>query len=681
MKYKQIFLIVSLLIFSFNLISATTTATFNFGSANTNTALTPTEGIVDSDSFIFWIKTNERAVCRYSTTQGLPYSVMEGLFDSNLETVHKKVFTSVSDGVWRYYVKCKDINTTRNEPDGTAELEAIVTVNAKIGALISLDSEILTDGKNKITLSTTKVPLETPDLSYSYNGINYEPIVLYGSGTSWSGYLIISKSAGEQTGLFKFEARDLENRLGSKIYSGETFEVDTISPSAVLTLESIGEYNQIKLEWYNEYDDIDSIEIYRSESPGVNIANHHDSIDPDEDNYYDTNVDKGKTYYYRIAAIDKAGNLGDLSKEVVATARIDNSNTNLGLSANLISLVDALLTELDLVSDDITDAKKFLEDKETSEQDLLKIIGYFDDISSPSTELSALKKEIENYKLQDLTKETLESKLSSSRVKLNIIKKKIPQEVNLLNSDSKEIKVSLEDIRLAILDYAPELSSSQIDKAVKYSQKLLEEYKLSITSEVSTFEAIYLDGSKKTSSIIKHYLNSELESSATSSIIIQLPSGLNSDIIEIKNMDYEEFSSGSFRFDTDTKKITYITSEKLENEILDEINIVLVVIPEENAAVTGYFLSSVSPSGSVGITILILFAMGLLVYFIVMKKKTEEESIGDFLKKANKVKKLREDGENIEAEKLYETLKIDYISLSDEQKKRVFNKISHLHKK
>ena len=146
-------------------------------------------------------------------------------------------------------------------------------------------------------------------------------------------------------------------------------------------------------------------------------------------------------------------------------------------------------------------------------------------------------------------------------------------------------------------------------------------------------------------------------------------------------MDYSEEKYGLFRFDTDVKIITYILNEKVDVQILNKIILSPIQIIEDSGMLTGYFLSEIPDSGSLGMTLLVLMACSLVVYLAVMKRKQQSHSITSFVDKAQKVKGLQKKGKLGEANSLYSSLQLDYVSLSDEEKSKVFSKISHLHKK
>jgi len=93
-----------------------------------------------------------------------------------------------------------------------------------------------------------------------------------------------------------------------------------------------------------------------------------------KDYFYDEDVEKGKTYYYKIAAVDEAGNIGDLSKEVYATALLSNTSENTGLNIKLIGKVDNFIIEIDSLIKNIEDIKELLKLKDNKEKQIFESI-------------------------------------------------------------------------------------------------------------------------------------------------------------------------------------------------------------------------------------------------------------------------------------------------------------------
>ncbi|MBS3088076.1 hypothetical protein J4226_05785 [Candidatus Pacearchaeota archaeon] len=661
-------------------LATASTVSFNFDPNQDSSQTNP--NIIYENSIVLQITTTSQVLCRYSTTKDTPFVSMEG-FDDNFETIHKKTLINLHDGVYKYYVKCRPIADPNNASTGVAQLEAVFKISNPISAQISLSQSPLKAGKYEVSLLTTKIPATTPLLKYSFDGITYNPIILYGSENSWEGFLVISSTMEEEVGSFKFEARDLEGRTGTQIIGNNVFIVDTRAPPLITSLEASGEYGQIKLDWFlDKKEDIEEINIYKSENPNVDLTNFYKKLEGTKEEYTDTGVKNGKTYYYRISSSDAAGNTADLSREVSATSLLSKtSSSTSGLSASLVGSVDALLSEIELLQSDIENSDDMISDLTPSETEYMKTFKITDNFESAKLELANLKKTVENYKSTDLAKDLLDSRLNSARVKLSILRKKIPDTFS--TTDSLEItQTSTEDlIRKAILEYSPEFSPSLIDKTVKKSMQLIEDENLQIKSKLGVFQVTYLDGNKEDFSIIEHSLNSELEKTENTKFLLQFPSGsLDLSSLIMKNIDYTPEQEGLISFETDTKKITYTFNQKLDTQTLSLISVSLISLQEETTPLTGHFLSSVPTTGSSIATYLVLIASGLIGYLFFVKQQQKKQISLEFLEKAKQVKLLQKDGKLEEANKLYDQLKIEYIGLSGSQKREVFQEIKHLTK-
>jgi len=670
--------ILLLLIFLLTIVNAVS-INYNF---DINQNQTQDKGIIYEDSLVFQVSTySSHVLCRYSGESRDNFDLMES-FDDNFETVHKKTFTELSSGVYRYYVRCRDVNDLNNESLDQNELEAMFTISNRIAAVITLSDTTITSGEYDISVQTTKVPSGIPKLSYSYNGVSYTPITLSGSGKEWQGHLVISDSPVEEVGSFKFEATDLEGRQGERIFGDRVFIVDTKLPPTFNIFDAIGEYSQIKLDWYvYETSDIDTINIYRSEEPNVVYSDLYKRISGDNEDYTDNDVTNGKTYYYKIAAEDSAGNVGELSRELMVTSRRDNSSTQTGLALNLLGSVDALLVEIDLLDNDVEKANSLTDYEEEDKKEYATVAKITTLISDSKTELVALRREVSNYKLQDLTKEVLDAKLASSRVKLNILRKKIPETINFLEKTQREMKVTEEAIRNAIVVYAPELTPSLVDKSVKESLKIIEEEGLKIKTVITPIEIISIDGTKIQKTIVEHNLDSTLERAENQKFILRLPS----EFISADSLDFIEgapsiLEDSIVSFETDTKKVTYLAEKSLSTSVVQEISIVPTKLVEENSPFTGYFLSEIPSSGSFGIGVLVLITASLIGYMIYMRKNKDGDIVKIFLNKAKKVKELQNQGKSKEANSLYNTLKIDYMDLTQKEKSKVFQEIKQIAK-
>ena len=109
---------------------------------------------------------------------------------------------------------------------------------------------------------------------------------------------------------------------------------------------------------------------------------------------------------------------------------------------------------------------------------------------------------VERYKSQDLEKEDLFNKLDSSRLKIEILERELPEDLFLLERSSSNFQITEEDIREATLKLNPYMEERDLEKSVKNSLSLLEENNFQGSSDFSVVEVSYYDGSKKYFSVV-----------------------------------------------------------------------------------------------------------------------------------------------------------------------------------
>jgi hypothetical protein len=237
---RGLYLVIILILF-FVEVSAYSTLSYNF---NVQENMTYNLGeVLHDSSILFQINTDRDTLCKYSSNSGISYESMEGNFDYNLGVRFKKTFFNLDDGVYQYFVKCK-----KNQEDYSGELKIMFGVSRPVSAEIDVgNNNILKEGNYLVTLKTSKVVSSMPSLSYSFNGVSYNPIPLSGNGQVWTGYLIVPNNIGESVGSFRFSAKDLGGFLGEEINFGRIFLVDTLRPNPMLDVNAVGTDGAIKI--------------------------------------------------------------------------------------------------------------------------------------------------------------------------------------------------------------------------------------------------------------------------------------------------------------------------------------------------------------------------------------------------------------------------------------------------
>ncbi|MGN0131604.1 MAG: PKD domain-containing protein, partial [Lachnospiraceae bacterium] len=164
--------------------------------------------------------------------------------------------------------------------------------------------------------------------SYSVSGNGFEEIAsVSGNGTTeerlshtWD---ISALPEGEVT--VRFEAYDtagIHNTLYEEKQIENTYIIDRMPPDRVTGVGVTGDEGCISLKWdsVNDHD----VAFYIIERAGEDEPFFRQIGTTNNTLYYtDTDVRMGCTYTYRIAAVDIAGNQGEVSDEITATVRRD----------------------------------------------------------------------------------------------------------------------------------------------------------------------------------------------------------------------------------------------------------------------------------------------------------------------------------------------------------------------
>jgi len=658
-KLNVIFFFIISLILTSTFVSSASAFVITTNYEFTNSSFVDSK-VYKTDSVVLRIKTNLEAECVYGTSYSLSNN-----FDGEYGLTHEAYLENLEEGFHEYYVRCGEISNPIMRIGFATSIPIYATIKVS-------EEPPLKEGKYKINLITSKTSLETPILEYSFDEVVYKPISLKGEAQNWEGNLIIPSSVGESVCSFRFKAKDLAGEEGTKIVGDSSFIVDSSKPSTISILNAVGYQGQIKLNWFSD-EKVKEFNIYKSENPQLDYTNFYETTL--KDYFYDNDVEKGKTYYYRIAGVDEAGNIGDLSREIYATALISNSSKSSGLNPSLIGKIDNYITEINAILGNVEDIKSTLESNEGKEEELFKEIKLDKEIESAISELNSLKRDIDGYKLQDLTLEELNKKLDSATLRLNIIKKKVPEDI--LIKEEREVKREFNEeiLQRALLEY---YSNTEFDSRKETNEilKLIEEKNIQITGEIYVLEILYLDGTKKTLTFLKENINSDLDRQEDLKFILVVPKEIAEKSSEMKmiNLEYNVIKDDPvLSFNSDVKTISYYINKEITSASLGDIIIAPIkIIPdEENSGITGNFIFESGQGGSFGIIILALFALILGVYFLKIKKEPSLKPILTIVEDIKKSKELLKKGQEKEAVELYNDARERYKLLNNKEKDAV----------
>ncbi len=166
--------------------------------------------------------------------------------------------------------------------------------------------------------------------SYSTDGESYEKIAEV-AAESQTGTCTLSKDF-DMSGLpegklyIKFEAYDAAGNKNALLSTGEEviveYIVDRTAPEKVTGVSVSGVSGYVELNWNTDAgQDIREYKIYRADAETGIFTVIEEACNTR--NYYDTAVETGSTYIYKISAVDIAGNEGECSDECYVTVAED----------------------------------------------------------------------------------------------------------------------------------------------------------------------------------------------------------------------------------------------------------------------------------------------------------------------------------------------------------------------
>lgn len=275
------------------------------------------------------IDTDEIAVCRYGQ-QDVPY---EDLASSMGETyaLRNAVTLPLSGGPQTYFVRCQDVHGNRMAAPAIVSFLGRVAPTARIS--IEGDGPVKA-GTHRLTLKTSAPLAAAPSLSYTLQqGGKTQQIGLTGKDDSWSGYIAIPEGM-EDTAVFSYEGKTPDGVIGREIESGRVLTVDTMPPPAVDGLALTHEQGGLRLRWHvrNPEQGV-TYHVYRGSSEAVGYADHYATTK--STTYLDTAAHGQQHYYYRVAPVDEAGNIGPLSVEVYGDGVMEERPADPALLARL----------------------------------------------------------------------------------------------------------------------------------------------------------------------------------------------------------------------------------------------------------------------------------------------------------------------------------------------------------
>lgn len=582
-------------------------------------------GIVNKESTILVIKTNEVATCRYGSTNN-SYENLSNVFSNTGSSNHNESLGGLSQGQHTYYVRCEDTSGYRMNESAIIRF----TVDLPPSAQIALsDSTPVKEGTIAITLTASESLDNAPALEYSFNDAPTakKQISLTGSGSSWNGYLIITELDNDKIGTFYFTATDNVGNSGTKITSGNIFVVDTKEPSAPQSVKATSNTDgSIKINWYYAGEEADYFKIYRSTSPGIEYVDFYDESDETNGSqqFTDTAAIDKVTYYYRISTVDKSGNEGPLSGEVFATSVIsglapsnspntaaesESQDAPKVLPPNLVPRVDIYIKKIDSLLIDAKDASSKLGEKEGEKAELIKELKLIEQANAAKSKLESLKAQLEGFKSNYATGEELEQKLGAVDLEAKKIERTTPKDAAIMEKSEFLQSTSKEDIEKAANELFRDISFTDGEKNEYVRKNEREKDKISVNVAAKVVSIEFLDGTKEEKTIVKKKLSYQGQAALNDVLVIEtIPKAMASSLneVEFSNQKFEVLREdavkfGFLKFSPDGEEISYTLRKRINIDDVKNTKAVLLLslgeITKSSSKVTGLSVFSLDKLG------------------------------------------------------------------------------------
>src|SRR3989338_1224342 len=383
--------------------------------------------VITSTSTILSLSTSEDAECRYSQNHQDYYFMSR--FEVTAARQHQQSLTFESDGSYLYYASCSDKSGNVASP-----IQITINVHMPPSAAISLGrTSPVKSGILEVTVKTSKNMSRTPSLTYNTGEGAEIAVALTGSNDSWKGNILIDDTPKNKIATLSFKGTDIYGYPGTAITNGVSFIIDTIRPPKLTSIKAEQAGKNIALTWYSNSEDVSQYKIYRSTSQSVTYLDFYSNA-TNTTSFTDETVGDKFTYYYSISASDQAGNIGDLSEPVYATARTQGQTSSAGspteaetavqesqqppeqkiqvLPPQLVVEVNDAKLKVESIKITVDQAQANMKALAGRESELATLLSIKDQADSSSKRLSQLLAQLESLKGEYKEKEELDAALN-----------------------------------------------------------------------------------------------------------------------------------------------------------------------------------------------------------------------------------------------------------------------------
>jgi hypothetical protein len=602
------------------------------------TYIDPT-GTVNQPQVTLKISTDEIASCKWSKINK-DYDAMENYFQATNSINHEQPLTLL-DGINSFFIICKDKMEHKN---------FLVTVNLELNlpptALITIEKNnsypALAQGTYEVKLTSSKALANAPILQLKYTNrlIN---VPLEWASREWTGYLIIPQEQIEDVGEFVFSGTDSKGTPGNEITSGKLVLLDTTLPIAPTELKILNENNTLRVSWDYTGEDSNHFNIYRSTTGKTDKSNYKSSITGKA--YYDRDVTSQIGYFYRVSAVDNAGNEGPLSDEEFLMADLQNATNQFKQDPDILELINNKITELEKVLQGLDLKISSLEQK--TDEDLVEIMNeeaLIDKQKEIKNNIQTLVGELKTYKESKITSDELQAKIEIINTKVTGYKNGIIQDVIIKDKVQNEQVIEDSLLQQTIQSYLENKQFSP-QQAQNYESMVKElQKKVRVEQGITKFEISYEYKENDEITMLKENIitSEEIKGMLAQEVIPK-------EVVKISDITFQatplEINEQGVIFALKKPadlKILYTTKTEKDLDQMQSIRTIMIydsdqflsALAQENQStkITGSVIAGNQQQGSSSQSTWILLGLGMIViglliyYFIFLKSESPAEN-------------------------------------------------------
>jgi len=647
--------------------------------------------------------------------------------------------TKCVDGMNSCVLQIKALDMAGNQ---NTQLTVFSVDNKYPTASISLSgSSPVKEGTVEVTLQASEDLQDEPSLEYSLDNSPdiRQPISLTGSGTLWKGYMIIG-SYGIRVGTFYFNGVDVAGNNGTLITSGKLFLIDTekpIAPSSIkLTRQDNGD---IRIAWYYDGKPFNHFIIYRSTDGNVDYVDQYATSQTYE--YLDTSVDNHETYYYRVSAIDAAGNNGALSSQVSISPA-----ENEVIQADQTSQIKAsppeqsqqttpetqpqeqpTLKESDILSKDLLNEinklsvdvswviSNFQNKDDVVEKYLITDLELMVQASNAQQQVEDIRKQILDLQSSTQDEDAKMKQLNMIQLQMKKVQQITPRNIVVQEKNEFIQSITNDDIKNAVDELIGNNKNFSLLSKNDFKDKaILIQPQVNVNTEADSFTIEYLDKSKYNKTLVTKKLVYQSPETLQNVVLVEfIPKNVADSInsLDVKTTEYEILKEDPvlmWRFATfnyEEKQIKYIINDYADMANLKGIKSIILTDPvqyladKESTKISGFSIFTLdNGSGIVGKSGLISIIIGFVIvimlagYYLIFIRGSDNLrfpmirrfSKSELLKKQIK-DKLQEAHDYLEIEdyqkamSVYPKIKYIYDKLSKQEKSELYSTCAELY--